>query len=174
MSQWGAEQSGGATYNFNLTGVKHPGPKKDRYNTDYFFAATTEVFDTVTAQGYVDRGGGLVEVLKKDGGTMTLRFKPDHWASAFRSFPTLGEGCLFHLRNLRDTYNEAWTVVTEFTDEHNSGTLSNFTSRLAAKRYFTGSRADYLTAVSKYYKEYLNAPSPVWDEAFQFAEARRR
>src|SRR5262249_25181800 len=98
----------------------------------------------------------------------------DHWACAFRSFPTLDTGCLFHLRNLRDNYNEAWTVITTFTDEHNLGSLTTFTGRLAAKRYFTASKSNYLASISKYYKEYINAADSVWDEAFQFAEARRR
>jgi hypothetical protein len=83
------------------------------------------------------------------------------------------EGCLFHLKNLRDNYNEAWTVVTNFTDEHNPGSLSTFTDRLAAKRYFTATKKDYLAAISKYYREFLNVGDLVWDEAFQFAEARR-
>jgi hypothetical protein len=173
MSQWGAEQGGGTTYNFNLTGVKHPGPTKDRYNTDYYFATTFEVFDKATAQGYVDRGGSLVEVLEDDGVTMKLRFKPDHPACAFRSFPTLRDGCLFHLKNLRDNYSEAWAAITTFTDERNLGTLSAFTDRLAAKRYFTGSKKTYLANITKYYTEYVNAGDPVWNEAFQFAQAKR-
>jgi hypothetical protein len=173
MSQWGAEQGGGTTYNFNLTGVKHPGPSKDRYNTDYFFAATFEVFDKATAQGYIARGGGLVEVLEDNGVTMKLRFKPDHPACAFRAFPTLREGCLFHLKNLRDNYSEAWAVVIQFLDEHNLASLGAFVDRLAAKRYFTASKKDYLAAITRYYKEYVNAGDPVWNEAVQFAEARR-
>jgi hypothetical protein len=173
MSQWGAEQGAGTTYNFNLSGVKHPGPKQDKYNTDYFFAATFEVFPKAIAQGYVDRGGGLVEVLEDDGVNMKLRFKPDHWVCAFRSFDTLRDGCLFHVRNLRENYNEAWTAVLKFTDEHNLGALSSFRDGLAKKRYFTGSQEKYLENITKYYKEYVNAAGPVWDEAFQFAAARR-
>jgi hypothetical protein len=174
MSQWGAEQSGKTTFNFNLTGVKHPGPTKDLYSTDYFFAATVEVFDKVKAQGYVDRGGGLVEILEDDGVKMKIRFKPDHWACAFRSFNTLAEGSQFHVKNLRDNYNGAWTVLLSFTDDHNLGPLSAFTDRLAAKWYFTGSKATYLTNITKYYNEYFSAATSVWDEAYQFAEERRR
>jgi hypothetical protein len=173
MSQWGAEQGGGTTYNFNLTGVKHPGPSKDRYKTDYFFAATFEVFDKATAQGYVQRGGSLVEVLEDNGATMKLRFKPDHPACAFRAFPTLREGCLFHLKNLSDNYKEAWAVVVQFLDEHNLASLGAFVNKLAAKRYFTGSTEHYLANITRYYKEYVNAGDPVWKEAYQFAEARR-
>jgi hypothetical protein len=116
ISQWGAEQGGGTTYNFNLTGVKHPGPSMDRYWTDYFFAATFEVFDKATAQGYIDRGGGLAEVLEDNGVTMKLRFKPDHPACAFRAIPTWREGCLFHLESLRDNYGEPWAVVIPFPE----------------------------------------------------------
>jgi hypothetical protein len=172
MSQWGAEQGGGRTFNFNLTGIKHPG-KSDKYNTDWFFAPTLEVFDRTTAHGYKDRGGNLVEIVADDGVTMTLRFKPDHPACAFRSFTTLSEGCLFHLKNLRDNYNSAWTAVTQFADETNLGPLSIFTDRLAAKRYFTGSKKTYLTNTSKYYNEYVKAADGVWEEAFHYAELRR-
>jgi hypothetical protein len=186
MSQWGAETGGGdqfktpqpgekqkMTYNYNLTGVKHPGPTKDQYKTDYFFAATFEVFDAHTAQGYIDRGGGLVELLESDGVTTKIRFKPDHWACAFRSFPTLLEGCLFHLRNLRDNYNEAWFALTTFTDGSNLGAVNTFVDRLAAKRYFTASKKDYLTNLSKFYTEFTDVDASVWDEAFQFAETQR-
>src|SRR5438132_13492315 len=68
MAQWGVEQGGGEqkledkwpmTYNYNLTGIKYPGPSHDRYKTDYYFAATEEVFLKEVAQGYVKRGGAL-------------------------------------------------------------------------------------------------------------------
>jgi hypothetical protein len=173
MSQWGAEQSGGTTYNFNLTGIKHPGKKLDHYDTDFFFAATLEVFDKEKAEGYKQRGGDLVEVVKDEGATMTLRFKPDHPACAFRSFNSLAEGCLFHLRNLRDTYKSAWTALTTFTDEKNTGPVTSFVGALAGLRYFTGSKATYQANVMKFYNEYSQAAGPVWDEAFQYAEARR-
>jgi hypothetical protein len=173
MSQWGAEQSGGTTYNFNLTGVKQPAATEDRYGTDFFFAATLEVFEKQKAEGYVARGGNLVEIVKDDGVTMTLRFKPDHPACAFRSFNTLGDGCLFHVRNLRESYKAAWTVLESFTDANNLAPLTAFTDRLASKSYFTGSKKTYQANLSKYYNEYLKAADPEWDEAFKFAEARR-
>ena len=114
-----------------------------------------------------------MEIVADDGVNMTLRFKPDHPACAFRSFPTLGEGCLFHLKNLRDNYNSAWTAVTQFADETNLGSLSIFTDRLKAKGYFTGPKETYLKNITQYYKEYAKAADGVWEEAFQYAEARR-
>jgi hypothetical protein len=78
MTQWGAETGGGdqskppnegekkkMTFNYNLTGIKHPGTSQDKYKADYFFATTFDVFDAITAQGYIDRGGDGVEVLRR-------------------------------------------------------------------------------------------------------------
>jgi hypothetical protein len=173
MSQWGAEQGAGTTFNFNLTGVKHPG-RMDPFNTNFYFAATEEVFDKATAQGYVERGGALVEVLENDGANMRLRFKPDHPACAFRSFNTLFDGCLFHLNNLRNTYKEAWNVLIEFIDKDNLASLSSYADRLAAKRYFTGARSTYLANLTTYYKKFFNEGNAAWEEAYAFAEQRRR